>query len=299
MKVAHINNISGVASILSKNQRQQGLEVDIFVFNKMIYNQFGGILINYKSPFSRWSILKKLKHYDVLHYHYPYGSLKRSLDKLSKEKIYLKHYHGNDIRGKHDPDPCLVSTPDLLQYTPNGIWLPNPVDIDAIDQIVTSRELDSRNGPLRLAHYPYYKNSPSTFTDYYSEILDRVKRENKCEIVEIFKLSNQETLKRIASSDIVIGKILPDVGWFGKFELEAMAIGKPVIAYVSDELVEKYRPPIFRTTKDTFHEDLKYLIESDQQRNRLISEGPAYIRKNHNIDDIIAIINRYYHNQFF
>ena len=129
--------------------------------------------------------------------------------------------------------------------------------------------------------------------------MDRVKRENKCEIVEIFKLSNQETLKRIASSDIVIGKILPDVGWFGKFELEAMAIGKPVIAYVSDELFEKYRPPIFRTTKDTFHEDLKYLIESDQQRNRLISEGPAYIRKNHNIDDIIATINRYYHNQFF
>ncbi|WP_458720928.1 glycosyltransferase [Candidatus Nitrosocosmicus sp. R] len=297
MKIAHINNISGVASILSKYQRQQGLEVDVFVFNKTIYEQFGGILINYKSPFSRWNILKKLKkHYDVLHYHYPYGSLKRSLEKLNKEKIYLKHYHGNDIRGKYDPDPCLVSTPDLLQYAPNGIWLPNPVDIDEINQIVTNRDLDNRNGPLRLAHYPYYKNYPSTFTDYYSETLSSVKRENKCEILEIFRLSNQETLQLIAYSDIVIGKILPDVGWFGKFELEAMALGKPVIAYVSDELFEKYKPPIFRTTKNTFQEDLKYLIENDQQRHRLTNEGPAYIRKNHSIADIIATINRYYRN---
>ena len=33
----------------------------------------------------------------------------------------------------------------------------------------------------------------------------------------------------ISTCDIVVGKILPSIGWIGKFELEAMALGKPVM----------------------------------------------------------------------
>ena len=101
MKIAHINNTSGIASILSTFQKKQGHEVDVFVFNKLILNQFGGIMINYKSPLARWNLLRKLqREYDIWHYHYPYGSLKRSLEGRNKGKTYLKHYHGDDIRGK-------------------------------------------------------------------------------------------------------------------------------------------------------------------------------------------------------
>jgi len=45
-------------------------------------------------------------------------------------------------------------------------------------------------------------------------------------------------MKAISSSDIVIGKILPNVGWFGKLELEGMEVPKPVISYISDELYD-------------------------------------------------------------
>ena len=37
-------------------------------------------------------------------------------------------------------------------------------------------------------------------------------------------------LNKMSECDIIIGKILPNIGWFGKFELEGMALGKPVIA---------------------------------------------------------------------
>ena len=57
MKIAHINNISGIASVIADYQRKQGYEVDVYVFNKKIYNQFGGTLVNYRSPISRWSYL--------------------------------------------------------------------------------------------------------------------------------------------------------------------------------------------------------------------------------------------------
>ena len=101
-------------------------------------------------------------------------------------------------------------------------------------------------------------------------------------------------MQMIQRSDIVIGKIMPAVGWFGKFELEGMALRKPVIAYVSDYLYEKYRPPIYRTTKETLKEDLIKLMEDEQEINRLSNEGYEYVRKNHSIENIITSLNKYY-----
>lgn len=110
MKIAHINNTSGIASIVAEQQRREGHEVDVFVFNDRIFKQFGGSKLNYWSPLDRWKLFRILKRYDVWHYHYPYGSLKRSLEKRNTDKVYLKHYHGNDLRGRREEDFCLVST---------------------------------------------------------------------------------------------------------------------------------------------------------------------------------------------
>src|SRR5437660_3281362 len=287
MKIAHINKTSGIASIIAEQQRREGHEVDVFVFNDTIFKQFGGSKLNYWSPLDRWKLFRKLRGYDVWHYHYPYGSLKRSLEKRNSDKIYLKHYHGNDLRDRHEGDFCLVSTPDLLKYAPNGKWLPSPVDLKEIDG--TSSELASSNNKvkqenkiIKVAHYPYYKNY-SAF-DYYSDALSRLQNEDKCEIINILQQPHLEALRIMATSDVIIGKILPDVGWFGKFELEVMALGKPVIAYVSEELYEKYKPPIYRTTKETFKTDLEILIEDRFERERLSHEGPKYVQDNHSLE---------------
>lgn len=295
MKIAHINNIAGIASIIAKEQRKYGHQVDVFVFNKIIHSQFGGIMTNYRSPFARWGLFKKLKEYEVWHYHYPYGSLKRSLEKRNKQKVYLKHYHGGDLRGKFDDDFCLVSTPDLLQYSPQGKWLPTPIDIAEIRERVYSLDTTDKmieNRKVRIAHYPYYKNFPAT--DYYTNALLDLGNAKKCEIVEILRIPYIQTLQAINSCDIVIGKILPNVGWFGKFELEGMALGKPVIAYVSDKLYEEYRPPIFRTTQESFKHDLERLIEDTSERQRLGKEGSDYVRKYHSVESVTKIVQEYY-----
>ena len=49
---------------------------------------------------------------------------------------------------------------------------------------------------------------------------------------------------------------MPEMGWFSTFELEGMVLEKLDIAYVFNKLYEKYKPPIYRTTKDTFEKDL-------------------------------------------
>jgi hypothetical protein len=298
MKIAHINNTSGIASIIAEQQRREGHEVDVFVFSNTIFKQFGGSKLNYWSPLDRWKLFRKLRRYDVWHYHYPYGSLKRSLEKRNSDKIYLKHYHGNDLRDRHERDFCLVSTPDLLKYAPNGRWLPSPVDLKEIDG--TSSELASSNNKvkeenkiLKVAHYPYYKNYSAI--DYYSDALFRLQNEKKCEIVNILHQPHSQALRIMASSDVIIGKILPDVGWFGKFELEGMALGKSVITYVSEELYEKYKPPVYRTTKDTFKKDLEAFIQDPFERERLSVEGPKYVRNNHSLESVVKTVMTCYH----
>lgn len=307
MRIAHINNISGIASTISEYQRtRQNYKSDVFVFNKIIHKQFGGKMINYWSPLSVWKLLRELKkNYDIWHYHYPYGSLKKQLEKKNKGKIYLKHYHGDDIRGKTDTDFCLVSTPDLLKYTPNGKWLPNPINFSEIDKnrvnnntntTLTSNDASTNTKESRIklvVHYPYYKNH-SSYDNFYADVLNRIQKENKCKVIEVLNYSHIKTLQIISSADIVVGKIMPNVGWFGKFELEGMALGKPVIAYVSDELFENYKPPIYRTTRNTFKKDLENLLENEMEQSRLGTVGNTYVRKIHSIENIIPVLDKYY-----
>jgi hypothetical protein len=73
-----------------------------------------------------------------------------------------------------------------------------------------------------------------------------------------------------------------------------MALGKPVIAYVSNELYEKYKPPLYRTTKDTFRQDLESLLEDNTEKDRLSTEGPKYVKKYHSMENTVESVQKSY-----
>jgi hypothetical protein len=289
LKIAHINNTAGVPITLADEQRRSGHTTDVFVFNKTVYKLFGGNIINYRSPISRWKLFKKLQEYELWHYHYPYGSLKKNLEKRNSDKIYLKHYHGEDLRQiGEENDFCLVATPDLLELAPSGKWLPTPLNLDYYAKYKQQTE----NDIVQLIHYPAYKLQPSV-PDYYSQVLTELKNQQKCRLITTLDYSYEKMTQLMANSDIIIGKIRLDMGWFGKFELEGMALGKAVIAYVSDELYSKYRPPIYRTTRETFKSDLETLLQDQSERQRLGKNGLQYVQ-NHDVKKVVADLEQYY-----
>ena len=293
MKIAHVNNTAGIASILSRRQRSLGNVVEVYVFNKYLHRQFGGTKINYRFPFSRWKFFEKLKDYEVWHYHYPYGSLRRALEKRVAGRTYLKHYHGDDLRGKCDNDFCLVSTPDLLEYAPNGKWFPTPIDLE---ELVYTPSYSNQFTPSRkpiVAHYPHYRLYQK-YEDLYSTALHQLEKEGKCHIITIFDTPRNDTLRILSSCDIVVGKILPQIGWFGKFELEAMAIGKPVVAYISSHLFQSFNPPIYRTTKDTLKGDLETLLSDIDEQRKLSKAGRLYVEKYHSVDNSVKFLDGVY-----
>ena len=136
MKIAHIGNTAGIGSILAEEQQRLGFDSTVFVFDNMTQQMFGGVKINYTSIIEKVFFFARLKFYDVWHYHYPYGSLNSFLQKIYSNRVFLKHYHGDYLRlsGNFDLDFCLVFTHDLLKYTPNGNWLPNPIHLSQINR---------------------------------------------------------------------------------------------------------------------------------------------------------------------
>ncbi len=57
------------------------------------------------------------------------------------------------------------------------------------------------------------------------------------------------------------------------FELEGMALGKPVIAYVSAKLCDNYKPPIFMTTMQNLRQDLEALIQDTSTKQKVSKKG--------------------------
>lgn len=304
MKIAHIGNTSGIASVIAGEQKKRGHDVEVFVFNELQHRQFGGTFVNYaikgagaglnlKFVSERKRLFGKLAEFNVWHYHYPYGSLRENVYRhLRPDQALLKHYHGDDLRSKFEPGFCVVSTPDLLRFAPNGLWVPTPVDIKYIRQL-TAPSTEPAEGKIRVAHYPFYKNY-SGYADYYSGPLSRLEESGQCEVVTVLGMDYPTMLRTLARCDIVVGKILPAIGWFGKFELEGMTLGKPVITFVSDELYEKYRPPIYRTTTETLGQDLGALIHDVSKQKRIGSEGAAYIERNHSVDHVCDLLDECY-----
>jgi len=186
---------------------------------------------------------------------------------------------------------CLISTPDLLKFAPNGKWLPIPVDLKNIEKFKT--ESSNNNKPLNIAHYPYYLSNRSEW-DYFTATFNYIEKENKAKIIKVINLDHDQSLTAIGKSDLYVGKIIPEMGWFGTAETEAMALGKPVIAHISDELYDLYRPPIFRTTRETFRKDLLDLINDESERRKLSESGPQYVKKYHDLSIVSNKVLEYY-----
>ena len=235
----------------------QGSKTIWDILQKFLYsiarpkNSFGK-RFNYRWPLSRWNFYKKIKEFDLWHYHYPYGSLKKNLEMRRNLKPFLKHYHGDDLRGRVDTDFCLVSTPDLLKYAPNGKWLPNPIDFEGINSILTKISYENKKAKALDHRKVYESNIHSRELELKRSVLVDLEAKSKLVLIPILDLPYKKALDKIADCDIVVGKILPVMGWIGRIELEAMALGKPVIAYVSAELYEKYKPPYFEFQKNLF-----------------------------------------------
>ena len=155
---------------------------------------------------------------------------------FSKEDDATHTEHGDKTRIKRIrifekyADRIFTVNPDLLNTLPDTAeFIPySSVNPYAVSPAFPQKEI----AKIHIVHAP--SNPQVKGTKYLLEALSILKKEGfYFEFTLVNGLSNQEALSIYQKADLVVDQLL--AGWYGGFAVEAMAMGKPVIAYIREE----------------------------------------------------------------
>jgi glycosyltransferase involved in cell wall biosynthesis len=118
------------------------------------------------------------------------------------------------------------------------------------------------------------------------------------ELVMLRGVSNDKIIKTIQEVDLVADQFV--VGWYAMFALEAMSLGKPVLCYLRDdlidlyikaELIEKDEIPIINTSVLNIKEQLIWCYENRGKLNNIGKNSRQYVQNHHSIEYIGKIFD--------
>ena len=113
-------------------------------------------------------------------------------------------------------------------------------------------------------------------------------------------MSNREAIKRYREADIIIDQLR--VGWYGAFAVEAMKMGKPIIAYINTKDL-KYIPKamardvvesIINANEFTIEDVLWEYLDNRTEINKKQEAQLEYVNKWHNPVYVAAITKKEY-----
>lgn len=288
--ILHVGDTAGVPQELSKAQRKLGLKNDVLSFYPHPFNYevdfFHPIKLPY--PFDNgekfFNLFNILNNYDILHFHYasifPNGK-DFPIWKMLRKKVIM-HHHGSDLRfiGERPrylkySDKILVSTPDLLEWSPNAVWIPNPINLEKLSYVGVNTGSDEVN----IVHAPSKRKKKGT--DHVIDAVKKLQNEGyKVNLSLIENIPHNKAIEYYKKADIVVDQLL--IGWYGSLTIECMALGKPVCVYIRDDL-ESYLPwnPFINTSPETIVENLRVLIENESLRKELGENARKYVEEIH------------------
>lgn len=309
MNILHIKNTAGVATQLRNAQRNLGYNSDIMVFDAGQKNyDYDYIYPNKRTEEIPIPLVNKgvqlienifqfnnlIREYDVLHFHsytivganvaprFPPQGLDLPLWKL-KDKQIIKHHHGSDIRYRGCPffqrkftDLRLVSTPDLLNWDAEAKLILNPIFSKEYEYVgVEPRSADES---ITVVHAP---TSDKKGTEDLKTAISELQEDGYDIDLEVVRNTpNEEALEIYKNADVIADQF--NLGWYGMFTIEGMALGKPVLVYIDNEHKE-HAPelPVVETSTDEIKENLASLAMDFERRQILGRRGRKFVETHH------------------
>jgi glycosyltransferase involved in cell wall biosynthesis len=256
---------------------------------------------------------------DIYHVHYLLQDC--YIAARSGKKPLIGHAHGSDLRTslkhpmwgrivRHNLKKCdkvLVSTPDILgiarHFREDAEYLPNPVDI----RIFYPKPIAWHSGKKRVL-IASDSNWNVKSTDVIIRALSKVKDKVDVSIIAygvdfertlylaysldlrvniLAKVPHEKLNQYYWNADVIIDRF--KLGSLGVVSLEAIACGRPVIAYVSSEYPEYKEFPL----KDLENEDdIADAVENASLK--LWQEEHAYLTNNHDSNIVIEKLMEVY-----
>ncbi|MBE3554347.1 MAG: glycosyltransferase family 1 protein [Thermicanus sp.] len=266
-----------------------------------------------------------VRYFDLFHFHHGATLAPRFLDlkeiKRMKKGVVMHHW-GNDVRVH-----AIASQKNPYVYTGDS---PPPETIDAtlkeISRFVEHAVVQDYEVYAYLL--PYYKKIhllPLAFsvfetiprypgqeereplilhaptqplfkgTKQIEEALARLKEKGlSFRYRRIEGMSNREALQAYREADLIIDQIL--CGSYGLLSVEGMSLGKPVVAYIREDLKGTYPevPPIASAHPGNIIQVLEELIRSPSLRRELGEKGRKYAERVHDIRQVTQGLLRIY-----
>jgi glycosyltransferase involved in cell wall biosynthesis len=297
LRVVHCPvNVAGIPWQNVQALRRKGVDARLVVFNRGRLHQEADVDLRRPRGFLRgqavqWRALARLlPRTDVFHFYFGLTLVPKSLQfpllrAFRKKSLY--HFLGSDIRRRTPADLAygkradaqVVGSYDAVRWVPDAEVIPPGLDLAAYSPVPPS----DRARPL-VVHAPSDRRRKGT------EHVARACEELGVELDVVERLPHDEARRRYERADIVVEQL--NAGWHGVFALEAMALAKPVVTYLKDDVVRRteeafgVRVPIVSATKETLVERLRPLVDSPAERRRIGAESRAYVERVHDIDKV-------------
>lgn len=260
-----------------------------------------------------------IRQFDLFHYHYGLTLYPRYKDlELLRNagKPMVMHHWGSDVRmaslanlynpyaytGDSQPEESIRQSLSVLGgYFTDAIVQDDevrpyvepyyrrvhviPLAID-VSRFPVAYPSVTETNPL-VVHAP--TNQEFKGTADIEKAIEALSKELTFQYVRVEKLSHEEAVQWYQKADIVIDQIR--CGSYGLLSVEAMAYGKPVVAYIRPDLLGHFGPdlPIASANPDTIYYVLGDLIRSPERRFQLGLAGRRYVEERH---DSLKIADR-------
>jgi len=297
LRVTHCPvNIAGIPWENVQALRRKGIDARLVVFERGKLHHEADWSLDRQGPFAQRlaqqlaAFVKLAPQTDVFHFYFGLTLLPKSvqfplLKALRKKSVF--HYLGSDIRGKtrdelafgKRADAEIVGSYDATRWVPEAHVVPPGLDL---------REFTPR--PPSDARRPLIVHAPSNRTKKGTQHVIEACTQLDVELDIVEGVPHEEARERYARADIVVDQL--NAGWHGVFALESMALGKPVVTYLKEDVVEKsadgygIRIPIVPATKETLIDALRPLVAQPELRKEIGRQSRAYVEQVHDVDRV-------------
>jgi hypothetical protein len=175
----------------------------------------------------------------------------------------------------------LVPDEELKSYVPNATIVRRVApELDAATLTLNAKQNRHDLNKLIIAHAPtrqivkgtkFIETSIATVRQAHPNVAYR----------RVEGMPHESALTMYATSDIVIDQLR--IGWYGNLSLEAMSLGKPVVAYIREDLV-KYLPqplPLINANPESLTDVLASLVTNKEMREEVALAASQFVKEFH------------------
>jgi len=172
-------------------------------------------------------------------------------------------------------DGVFVTDPELQTYVPQATIVPRALHVDEWDYV----GVEDRKTPI-IVHAPSRRGVKGTGA--FLEACESLAAEGlRFEVKLAEGLPHVEARKLYEDADILVDQLR--IGWYGVLGCEGMALGKPVVAYIRDDLWDAHgvHLPIINANPNTVKDRLRELILSTDMRRAASVRSREFFLKTH------------------